>query len=244
MKVRCLIFGAGSLLAISLVEAGPPFVTDDPEPPPPGGWEINVPFILERTPGKMEMDAPLFDLNYGLPNVQLKLEFPIKIVHEDGDGTAGGAGDLLLGVKWRFFNKEQSQFQLGTYPQVLLPTGDQARGLGEGRPAFVFPVVAQKSWEKWTLYGDVGFWWQTAAETRNYVYAGAVLEREINERLTFGAELFGNSPKERGSRSDVAFNLGGTWKLSKHANLLFAGGRDIVGDTGAMAYVGLQLLRK
>ena len=234
----------GSLLIIHFAQAGPPFVTDDPEPPPPGRWEINVPFIVERNPGKTEMDVPLFDFNYGLPDVQLKLEFPIKIVHEDSDGTAAGAGDLLLGVKWRFLNNAQSQFQLGTYPQLLLPTGDRARGLGEGRPAFVLPLVAQKSWDKWTLYGNVGFWWQTAAETRNYFYAGAVLERELNERLTLGAELFGNSPKERGSRSDVAFNVGGIWKLNKNFNLLFTGGRDIVGNTSAMGYIGLQLLTK
>jgi Putative MetA-pathway of phenol degradation len=244
LKVHCIIFGAGSLLAIGLAQAGPPFVTDDPEPPSPGRWEINVPFILERTPGKTEMDAPLFDFNYGLPDVQLKLEFPIKIVHEDTDGTAAGAGDLLLGVKWRFLNNEQSQFQLGIYPQLLLPTGDKARDLGEGRPAFVLPLVAQKSWDKWTLYGNVGFWWQTATETRDYFYAGAVLEREINERLTLGAELFGNSPKERGGRCDIAFNVGGIWKLNKNVNLLFTGGRDVVGNTHAMAYVGLQFLTK
>ncbi|HEV8619056.1 MAG TPA: transporter [Candidatus Udaeobacter sp.] len=244
MKLHRALFGIGGLLAIHLAQAGPPFVTDDPEPPPPGGWEINVPFILERTPGTTDMDAPLFDLNYGLPNVQLKLEFPTKVVREDGSGTAAGAGDLLLGVKWRFFNNEQAQFQLGAYPQLLLPTGNHARGLGEGRPAFVLPLLAQKNWDKWTLYGNVGFWWQTGAETRNYAYAGAVLEREINEQLTLGAELFGNSPKERGGRSDLAFNLGGTWKLSRHINVLFAGGRDIVGDTTAMGYIGLQLLTK
>ncbi len=71
-----------------------------------------------------------------------------------------------------------------------------------------------------------------------------MLEHEINERLTLGAELFGNSPKERGARSEMAFNLGGTWKLSKHVNLLFTGGRDIVGDTSAMGYLGLQFLTK
>jgi len=244
MKVHCVTFAVGSLLAISLAQAGPPFVTDDPEPPPPGGWEINLPFTLEHTPGKTEMDAPLFDFNYGLPDVQLKLEFPIRIVHEDSDGTSAGAGDLLVGVKWRFLHNEQSQLQLGIYPQLLLPTGDHTRGLGEGRPAFVLPLVAQKNWAKWTLYGNVGYWWQTATETRNYFYAGAVLEREINERLTLGVELFGNSSKERGSRSDVAFNLGGTWKLSNHVNLLFTAGRDIIGDTSAMAYVGLRFLTK
>jgi hypothetical protein len=244
MKLHRAMVGIGGLLAIHLVQAGPPFVTDDPEPPPPGGWEINVPFILERTPGTTDMDAPLFDLNYGLPEVQLKLEFPIKIVREDGEGTVAGAGDLLLGVKWRFLNDERSQLQLGVYPQLLVPTGDRAQGLVDGRPAYVLPLLVQKSWDKWTLYGNVGYWWQTGAETRNYFYAGAVLEREINERLTLGAELFGNSPKERGGRSELAFNFGGTWKLRKHINLLFTGGRDIVGDTTAMGYIGLQILTK
>jgi hypothetical protein len=215
-----------------------------PEPPPPGGWEINVPFILERTLGETEMETPLFDLNYGLPDIQLKLELPIEIVNEDTAGAQAGAGDLLLGVKWRFFNNERSQVQFGIYPQLLLPTGDHARGLGEGRTAFVLPLVAQKSWEKWTLYGNIGYWLRGAHEMRDYFYAGAVLEHEITRQLELGVELFGNSPKERGSRSDVGFNIGGTWKLSKHLNLLFSGGRDIVGDTHAMAYIGLQILTK
>jgi hypothetical protein len=244
MKVCCAMLGLGLLLTTDSTQAGPPFVTDDPEPPPPGGWEINVPFILEHASGETEMDAPLFDLNYGLPDIQLKLEIPIKIVHKNNNSTAAGIGDFLLGVKWRFLNNERSQLQLGIYPQLLLPTADHARNLGEGQPAYVLPFVAQKSWGQLTLYGNVGFWWQTAAETRNYFYAGAVLERDFSERLTLGVELFGNSPKERGGRSELAFNVGGSWKLNKHLNLLFAGGRDIVGDTHAMAYIGLQLLTK
>jgi hypothetical protein len=88
LKIAGMILGIGWWLTISLVEAGPPFVTDDPEPPSPGGWEINVPFIFERTAGKTEMDAPLLDLNYGLPEVQLKLEFPVKIAEDDKTGTS------------------------------------------------------------------------------------------------------------------------------------------------------------
>ena len=244
MKLRAALTGMAWFFVINGVQAGPPFVTDDPEPPPPGGWEINVPFILEHTPGTTEMDAPLFDLNYGLPNMQLKAEFPIGIIHEDNGGTKAGAGDSLLGVKWRFLNNEHSQFQLGTYPQLLLPTGDHARGLGEGRVAFVLPLLAQKSWDQWTVYGNVGYWWRGAHETRSYFYAGAVLERELTERLTLGGELFGNSPSERGGNSEFAFNVGGICKLSDHLNLLFSAGRDIVGDTHAMVYVGLQVLTK
>ena len=68
MAAACL------LVLANLAEAGPPFVTDDPETPPPGGWEINIPFIIEHTAGRTEIDAPLFDLNYGLQSVQLKFE--------------------------------------------------------------------------------------------------------------------------------------------------------------------------
>jgi hypothetical protein len=57
------------LVLASTPQAGPPFLTDNPEAPPVDGWEINVPFVLERTPGRTELNAPLFDLNYGLPNV-------------------------------------------------------------------------------------------------------------------------------------------------------------------------------
>jgi hypothetical protein len=244
VKIRCALVLLASCFTSVWTQAGPPFVTDDPEPPPPGGWEINVPFILEHAPGTTEMDAPLFDLNYGLPNIQLKVEFPIAVIHEDNNGTQASLGDSLVGVKWRFVNEEHSQFQLGTYPQLLLPIGDHGRGLGQGQVAFVLPLLAQKSWDKWTVYGNVGYWWQGAHETRNYFYAGAVVERELSERLEIGIELFGNSPDERGGNAEFAFNVGGKWKLSDHLNLLFSAGRDIVGDTHVMAYVGLQLLTK
>ena len=229
---------------VELANAGPPFVTDDPEPPPPGTWEINVPFTIERSGGKTAMEAPLFDFNYGLPNIQLALQIPIEVSRGSARATEVGPGDMLLGVKWRFLNNESSQFQLGIYPQLLVPTGNHARDLGEGSPAFLLPIVAQKSWGKWTAYGNVGFWWQTASKTRNYFIAGAVLERELSDRLTLGAEFFGNSPRERAGRADVAFNVGGTFKLNNHLNLLFSGGRGISGDVTAMGYIGIQILTK
>jgi len=121
----------------------------------------------------------------------------------------------LIGVKWRFFDSEKAQLQFGIYPQLLVTSRDHARGLGQGRAGFVLPLLAQKTWDKWTTYGNVGVWWQNAADTQNYFYAGAVLARQINEHLELGVELFGNSPKERGGRSDVAFNIGGHLEIEQ-----------------------------
>jgi hypothetical protein len=231
------------LVLIGTAQAGPPFVTDDPDVPPVGGWEINIPFTLKRTPGSTQMNAPLLDFNYGLPQLQLEFDIPLA-VSSDTKATNAGLGDLLYGVKWRFFDDEKTQIQLGTYPQMFAPTGNHRRGLGGGRPNYILPLQAEKSWDKWTLYGDLGYRLQTALGQQSYWYTGAVLQREINDRLSLGFELFGNTTTVPNGRPDVAFNVGGSLKLNEHLNFIFTGGRDFVGDTHAMLYLGLQIVTK
>jgi len=232
-------------LAATAAWAGPPYITDDPDIPPPGGWEINVPFILERTT-ETDMEAPLFDINYGmpamygLPHVQLKLEIPVEVVRKADGGTEAGPGDMLLGVKWPFLEEQGWRPVIGIYPQLLVPTGDASRGLGEGRPAYALPALAEKHWGKWTVYGDVGYVVQTAVAQPNYWYEGLSINREISKRLELGAEIAYNSPPPTEGYSNLAFNLGGTWKMSEHLNLLFSAGRSIQGETRFMAYLGIQ----
>ena len=224
--------------------AGPPFITDDPETPVWHGWEINFPFTLERDQEEQLMQIPLFDINYGLrPNVQLKLEFPFLWLHSTGKDEYG-LGDTLVGIKWRFWEESRRLPQLGIYPQVLLPTGNSQHGLGDGKASYRIPLVAQTSWDPWTLYGNVGFVVQTRQDSLNYGYYGITLAREFNEQLELGMELFGNSATERGSRSDLAFNVGGQWKILEGLLLLFSVGHSIRGTSTTMAYLGLQILTK
>lgn len=243
-KRTILALSIGWLLLSESVKAGPPFVTDDPEVPPVGGWEINIPFTLNRTPGLTQMNAPLFDFNYGLPQLQLEFDVPIAVSSDDRKGTTGGLGDLLYGVKWRFFDDEKTQIQLAIYPQMFAPTGNYRRGLGGGRPNYILPLLAQKSWDKWTLYGDLGYRLQSALGQQSYWYSGVVLQRDITERLSIGVELFGNTPTTQNGRPDIAFNVGGSFKLQEHLNFIFTAGRDLVGDTHAMLYLGLQIVTK
>jgi hypothetical protein len=238
-----LALAVGCFVLIGTAAAGPPFVTDDPEVPPVGGWEINIPFTLNRTTGSTQMNAPLFDFNYGLPQLQLEFDIPVA-VNSDRKATNAGLGDLLYGIKWRFFDDEKTQIQFGTYPQMFAPTGSYRRGLGGGRPNYILPLLAEKSWGKWTLYGNVGYRLQTALGEQSYWYTGAVLQREINDRLSLGGELFGNTTTVPNGRPEFAFNVGGSLKLNDHLNFIFTGGRDFVGDTHAMLYLGLQIVTK
>jgi hypothetical protein len=233
----------GWLVLVGTAEAGPPFVTDDPEVPPVGGWEINIPFTLNRTPGSSQMQTPLLDMNYGLPQLQIEFDIPVA-VSSGPKRTTAGLGDLLYGIKWRFFEDEKTQTQVAIYPQMFAPTGNYRERLGGGRPNYILPLLAEKSWDKWTLYGNVGYRLQTALSERNYWYAGSVLQRDITDRLNLGVELFGNTATVSNGRPDIAFNLGGSFKFEEHLNFIFAAGRDVVGDTHAMFYMGLQIVTR
>lgn len=235
----------GVLFSAGVAWAGPPFVTDDPETPEWHGWEINIPFTLERTQDKLEMQMPLFDINYGFkPNVQLKVEFPFLYTHPVDGGQEFGLGDTLVGIKWRFIEEGRWRPQLAFYPQTILPTGDSKRGLGEGKPSYLIPLVGQKSWDQWTLYGNMGYTVQTAEDSRNFWYSGIVITRNISERLKLGGELFGNSKKEANGQSEIAFNFGGELLLTDRYRLLFSAGRSLRDGPSLMVYFGLRIVLK
>lgn len=106
-----------SLCGVACAQGGPTFNTDDPETPGNKHWEINFGWMGERSAGEGGHSLPDVDLNYGLGDrIQLKFELPI-VLHEvrqvpsyGGWGEpathsrlAPGAGESVLGVKWRFY---------------------------------------------------------------------------------------------------------------------------------------------
>jgi hypothetical protein len=49
--------------AVVLAQGGPPMITDDPDTPGPGYWEINVVRILEKSRLERRLEGPLAELN-------------------------------------------------------------------------------------------------------------------------------------------------------------------------------------
>ena len=76
---RMLIILVLSTLAIlatfTSAWAGPPFVTDDPEPLEPQHWEINYALSKSWRQGEASAAIPNIDINYGAaPNIQLHIQ--------------------------------------------------------------------------------------------------------------------------------------------------------------------------
>ena len=235
-------FSFATLLLATRALAGPPYVTDDPEPVPFRNWEFYVAGTRATDGNDRTGDAPHFEVNYGAaPRLQLHLIVPLSFSRPGGGSTAFGLGDIEVGAKYRFVEESEGRPQIGTFPLVELPTGDATRGLGAGYVRAFLPVWLQKSFGRWTTYGGGGYWRNPGAGNRNWWFAGGQAQVQVTPSFAPGAEVYYQSPSEEGGRSEVRFNAGFVLDLGEHHHLLFSAGRAIHGCNCNQAYLAYLL---
>ena len=220
--------------------AGPPFLTDDPEPVDYGHWEINnfISSVFAR--GTSYTAAPASDINYGiLPNVQAHVNVAFAASTTSGPGTSYGPADLELGVKYRFVEAKPEDWwpQIAVYPLLDLPAGDASRGLGTGSVHAFLPLWLQKDFGKWTAFGGGGYWINPGPGNHDYWYTGWGLLRQVTDSLQLGGELYhqtrsslsapGSPGFPIGTEDTTGFNFGGTYDFDKTYHLLFSAGRGL-----------------
>jgi hypothetical protein len=171
--------------------AGPPFLTDDPEPVPFKHWEFYVFSTVDATHKATNGTGPAFEFNVGaLPNLQAHLVLPLAFTAPQDEPSAYGLGDMEFGLKYRFIQETDHRPMVGVFPLLEIPTGDANRGLGNGQPWGKLPLWLQKSWGPWTTYGGGGYAINPAPEQRSYYFGGWLLQRDFGERVTLGGRFF------------------------------------------------------
>ncbi len=226
-----LIIGAG------VSWAGPPFVTDDPEPVEYRHWEVYVASEYANDKDGFSGTAPHFEVNYGVwPNVQLHLIAPFAYNKPQDGAMQYGIGDMELGVKYRFIQETDSIPMVGTFPLIEVPTGDSSRALGNGSLQLFLPLWLQKSWGPWTTYGGGGYWRNPGSGNKDYWFFGWQGQRELSKRLTLGAEVFHATPSTEGGSYRTGFNVGAIINFSEQHHFICSAGRDFNGENLFSAY--------
>ena len=203
-----------AVLALSLAGsayAGPPFLTDDPEPVELHHWEIYLATQQYHSSDGWSGTAPHIELNYGAaPDLQLHVIAPFAY-DKPSDGHAHhGFGDMELGFKYRFLHtgEEGSEFQAGIFPLVELPTGNANKALGSGKAQVFLPLWLQKEFGKWTTYGGGGYWLTQGPGSKDYWFAGWEVQRKVTESLTLGIEIQYHNADTVGGKAFTALNCG------------------------------------
>jgi len=238
--------------------AGPPFVTDDPEPVDYQHFEINVAAQGTKVEGARSGELPSVDINYGLlPDTQFHVGLLAPFQGTSGHSTYFGYGDTELGLKYRFIGENEDGWrpQVAIYPNIDLPTGNAKEGLGSGHTKVFLPLWLQKTFGDWQTYGGGGYWLNQSGQSRNYWFTGWTLLRKFSDEWTLGGEVFHQTgdltsePELSGngvsSRASSGFNLGGYYNLDKDHHIMLTVGRGLqnIPDTNLFScYVGYQMI--
>ncbi len=241
MRPAVAFAGALALLP-AIASAGPPYVTDDPEPVAYRHWEFYLAMQNEVTSNGSAGTAPHFEVNFGAaPNLQLHLIAPLAYSRPTGGPTAYGLGDVELGAKLRFVEESESIPMVGTFPQIELPFGSESRGLGAGHLRAFLPVWLQKSFGPWMSYGGGGYWINPGAGNRDYWSVGWLVQRQVSKLASVGGEVFYTTPDRVGGDGNLRFNVGLVLDFNDHHHFLASAGRSISGDTLFQSYLSYQL---
>jgi hypothetical protein len=211
------------------VQAGPPFATDDPFPLPLRSGEGYL-FVagVHAADGTTFDAAPGIEMNFSFfRNTFFHLVAPLALNNPKQGPSYYGVGDLELGFKWRFLPQSDKQPEIGIFPLIELPTGNENHGLGSEKPQVFLPVWLGKDVGSWTSYGGGGYWVNPGDGNRDWWFFGILLQRQLTSRLYLGGEIFHQTADAVGALSSTGFNLGGGLTVTGPYQILFSAGRNI-----------------
>ena len=212
MRLR-LIYVCALAASVSPAFAGPPYVSDDPEPTDYQKFEIYA--FTEGVAGKAGVDGSFgIDFNYGAaPDLQLTAVLPVAY-----DSGAMGVGNIELAAKYRFAHQAEIGWDVAVFPRLFLPSASPR--IGDKHVALLLPLWAEKDWDDWSTFGGGGCVLSHGGGSRDYCLAGWALTRAVTPSLRLGAEVVHQGADAKGGRVSTALGAGATYDVSETYHLL------------------------
>ena len=217
------------LVLPTTVWAGPPFATDDPFPLPLQTGEFYLFSAGGHAAGETAVDAaPGIEANFSfLPGTFLHLIVPLSLSCPTAGPAYYGVGDVEVGFKWRFLEQSSNSPEVGMFPIVVLPTGNEEHGLGSQKAQAFLPLWLGKEMGPWTTYGGGGYWINPGDGNRDWWFMGWLLQRQISGWLFLGGEVFHQTPDAEDASAGTGINVGGGLNVTGPYQFLFSAGRNI-----------------
>jgi hypothetical protein len=198
--------------------AGPPFMSDDPQPTDTGHFEIYTFDNGTNTRAGTSGEAGI-DFNYGAArDLQLTATLPEGYSQAAGGGTRVGIGNVELAAKYRFLHQDTFGLDVSVFPRVFLPSGSGA--IGDNHASLLLPIWAQKDFGKqWSVFCGGGC---TFNEIRaaDFCQAGAVVAYQLLPKLQIGGELFHQTADSQGTPASTSLGVGWRYDVTENYHLL------------------------
>jgi len=212
LKTFSLFFFSVVVMIFSLSEnihAAHPLITDDAGTVGAKNFELeaNVEYANDNGNSGTQLAATLtggvrenIDLVITVPYLFLRTKKGYDRIHEDG------FADMLVEMKWRFYEKDG--FGLALKPGIILPAGDEDKGLGDGKAAYSLFFVASKELDPVNIHFNLGYI-KNRRELRDIWHYSIAGEYQVSKPLILVANIGGETNPDRESNVHPLFLLGG-----------------------------------
>jgi hypothetical protein len=247
--------GAGAAFAAH------PLITDDTGTQGRGNYQVEVNGeygVDNETAGGVTVRETAYEtavtLSVGVSeNADAVIGIPHQgfTVKEDGAtiGQESGLSDLSLEYKYRFYDKDG--LSLAIKPGLSLPTGDEEKGLGNGKTSYSAYLISTKEAEPWVFHFNVGYAWNEYklqadkdASRKDIWHLSLASQVEVVEDLTVVVNVGMETNADKTSDTDPAFALGGViYSLSENVDIdagVKAGLNDAETDLTVLAGIAVR----
>jgi hypothetical protein len=217
---------AASFIGAMPAVAGPPYVTDDPQPTDEGHYEIYG-FAGGTTTQDGNGGGAGFDLNYGAAkDLQLTMVLPLAFDGPRGGPVVTGFGNVEIAAKYKFLHQEDVGLDVAIFPRLIVPTRSDP-ALGEGRPSLFIPIFAQKDFGDWSIFGGGGCTLASGRSAPDFCQMGLTVTRRVTDSLQLGVELYHQTPDVKGARHMTGIGVGAIYDINPHYHLMASAGPGI-----------------
>ena len=186
--------------------AAHPLITDDTGTQGAGKFQIEVNGEYSDNNGEKTTEVAV-TLSAGISdNIDVVASMPYLFLNPEEDSNEDGFGDAGVEIKWRIYEKEGISFALK--PGITFNTGDEDKGLGDGKPSYGIVFITTKEMDALALHFNVGYT-RNRKELRDiwhYSFAG---EYSFTEKLKAVGNIGGETNPDRTSSTHPLFLLGG-----------------------------------
>jgi hypothetical protein len=205
--------------------AGPPYMSDDPEPTDYKHFEIytfsNGTVSKDGTNGEAGID-----FNYGAaPNLQLTAVLPAGYDFASASPTAAALSNIELAAKYRFLTQDVAGVDVAIFPRLFLPSASSA--MGTQHASLLLPLWLEKDWGQWSAFGGGGCELNRGGGSENFCLIGVAVTRQFTSKLQLGLEVFHQTPDTQDGLTTTSLGVGARYDLNDNFHLLGYLGRGV-----------------
>ena len=215
-----------AIACTTAIYAAHPLITDDTGNQGSNHWQLEVNTDGSRTSlpaGTVKQQVVNTTLTYGLQdNLDLAANLPVQRISAPNASNQTGIADISVLAKWRFYDKDG--FSSALKPIITIPTGNQDKGLGNGRATASVQWLNQYQQGNWTVLGNLGATYNdnTINARKNLWNASAAVLYSVAEPLQLVADIgtSRNTNLTAGAKNRTSYGLvGAIYHPTKNVDL-------------------------